>query len=108
MIIYCIVENPGIEPKNYNMGFIIGGAVMGAMVVLTFCFMIIMGIESRRHFHDKEMAYKPMKQSPKVTFHALRILAMHGAKTTKIRPPGMFCLIILRPDRLLKICMTLF
>ncbi len=38
----------------------------------------------------------------------LRILAIPGAKPTKIRPPGMFCLIILQPDHLSKICMTLF
>ncbi len=29
-------------------------------------------------------------------------------KPLKIRPPGIFCLIILQPDRLSKICMTGF
>ncbi len=37
-----------------------------------------------------------------------RILAIHGAETTRIITPGMFCSIILQPDHLSKIYVTFF
>ncbi len=67
----------------------------------------IVPIEEKKHPSKKDVICS--NSTPGALFRYPFFLSVYIVlKPLKIRPPGTFCLIVLQPDHLSKICMTLF